>query len=54
MKQLQINEMEALNGGSWACLASGLEAMGALIETGPGALLGGIITYSACSLFVKD
>jgi len=51
MKQLQIIEMETLRGGSWHCLEAGLAAMGVLAETGPGALLGGIITYSACSLF---
>lgn len=53
MKQLQISEMETLNGGSWACLGLGLEAMGATLETGPGALLAGIISYSACSLFSR-
>ena len=51
MKQLQVSEMETVLGGKMACLEAGLVAMEILSETGVGALLGGIIAYSACSLF---
>jgi hypothetical protein len=51
MKHLQVNDMETVRGGSWACLESGLSAMGLFAETGVGALLAGVIVYSSCSLF---
>jgi len=51
MKQLQVNEMEALRGGSWECLGPGLTALGiGLLYSGPAGLLAGVITYSLCSL----
>ena len=51
MKHLTVTELETVRGGSWECLGSGIAAMGLFSETGPGALLAGIITYSTCSLF---
>jgi hypothetical protein len=50
MKQLQLNEMQTIRGGSWACLGAGLGAAGAFGWTGPGSLLAGVIVYSICSL----
>lgn len=54
MKQLQFNQMENVQGGdNVGCLALATDVMIATIETGVGALLGGIITWSACSLLSK-
>jgi hypothetical protein len=49
MKQLQLNEMQTIRGGSWACLGPGLSVMGALGWTGVGALFVGVAVYSICS-----
>lgn len=54
MKHLQLNQMENVKGGgSPECLVVATEVMVATIETGIGALLGGLITYSACALMKK-
>lgn len=53
MKHLQLNQMENVKGGKKAsaeCLVVATEVMVATIETGVGALFGGLISYAACSL----
>ena len=53
MKHLQLNQMENVQGGrnqSPECLVVATEVMVATIETGVGALLGGLISYAGCSL----
>ena len=54
MKQLQFEQMENIQGGSWKCLGAGLSALTASSPTGPLSLLIGVSVYSACSLFLKD
>jgi hypothetical protein len=52
MKHLQLNQMENVQGGNQSpeCLVVATEVMVATIETGVGALIGGLLSYTACSL----
>ena len=65
MKELSIEKMEAMNGGSWACAGALLGsassilglAAGAVLTTGPAApaVVGGLfIGHMAANLFVLD